>query len=120
MRLEQTILSNLVHNEEYVRQSIAHLRASYFLDAEYREVFKCVRDYVTAYNSPPAISAIKIALQDNRKITEDLYVKCEELINSLSQTDEDQRWLIDQTEKFCKDKAVYNCLLYTSPSPRDS
>ena len=111
MRLEQTILSNLVHNEEYVRQSIAHLRASYFLDAEYREVFKCVRDYVTAYNSPPAISAIKIALQDNRKITEDLYVKCEELINSLSQTDEDQRWLIDQTEKFCKDKAVYNAIM---------
>ena len=111
MRLEQTILSNLIHNEEYVRQSIAHLKASYFLDAEYREVFKCVRDYVTAYNSPPAISAIKIALQDNRKITEDLYVKCEELINGLSQTDEDQRWLIDQTEKFCKDKAVYNAIM---------
>ena len=111
MRLEQTILSNLIHNEEYVRQSIAHLKASYYLDAEYREVFKCVRDYVTAYNSPPAISAIKIALQDNRKITEDLYVKCEELINGLSQTDEDQRWLIDQTEKFCKDKAVYNAIM---------
>ena len=110
MRLEQTILSNLIHNEEYVRQSIAHLKASYFLDAEYREVFKCVRDYVTAYNSPPQ-SAIKIALQDNRKITEDLYVKCEELINGLSQTDEDQRWLIDQTEKFCKDKAVYNAIM---------
>ena len=70
-----------------------------------------MRDYVTAYNSPPAISAIKIALQDNRKITEDLYVKCEELINGLSQTDEDQRWLIDQTEKFCKDKAVYNAIM---------
>ena len=111
MRLEQTILSNLVHNEEYVRQSIAHLRASYFLDAEYREVFKCVRDYVTAYNSPPAISAIKIALQDNRKITEDLYEKCEGLINSLGESDVDNRWLIDQTEKFCKDKAVYNAIM---------
>ena len=89
MRLEQTILSNLIFNEDYVRQSIAHLRASYFLDSEYREVFKCVRDYVTAYNSPPQKSAIKIALQENRKITEDLYGKCEELINNLNETDED-------------------------------
>ena len=111
MRLEQTILSNLIHNEEYVRQSIAHLKASYFLDAEYREVFKCVRDYVTAYNSPPQVSAIKIALQDNRKITEDLYEKCEGLINSLGESDVDNRWLIDQTEKFCKDKAVYNAIM---------
>ena len=111
MRLEQTILSNLIFNEDYVRQSIAHLRASYFLDSEYREVFKCVRDYVTAYNSPQQKSANKIALQENRKITEDLYGKCEELINNLNETDEDIRWLIDQTEKFCKDKAVYNAIM---------
>ena len=108
---KRQILSNLIHNEEYVRQSIAHLKASYFLDAEYREVFKCVRDYVTAYNSPPQVSAIKIALQDNRKITEDLYEKCEGLINSLGESDVDNRWLIDQTEKFCKDKAVYNAIM---------
>ena len=47
MRLEQTILSNLIFNEDYVRQSIAHLKASYFLDSEYREVFKCVIDCLT-------------------------------------------------------------------------
>tara|TARA_B100000530_G_scaffold5456_1_gene4677 strand:+ start:540 stop:1922 length:1383 start_codon:yes stop_codon:yes gene_type:complete len=111
MRLEQQILANLIENEDYVRQSIAHLRASYFLDAEYREVFKVVRDYVTAYNSPPSVSAIKIALQDNRKITEDLYSKCEDLINSLKSDNPDEKWLIDQTEKFCKDKAVYNAIM---------
>ena len=111
MRLEQTILSNLIHNEDYVRQAIAHLKASYFLDAEYREVFRCIRDYVTAYNSPPQASALKIALQDNRKITEDLYEKCEELINGLGEYEVDNRWLIDQTEKFCKDKAVYNAIM---------
>jgi archaellum biogenesis ATPase FlaH len=52
-----------------------------------------------------------IALQDDRKISEDLYVQCETLINGLNVTDADDKWLVDETEKFCKDKAVYNAIM---------
>ena len=52
-----------------------------------------------------------IALQENRQITEDLYAKSEELINSLNIAESDNDWMIDQTEKFCKDKAVYNAIM---------
>ena len=113
MRIEQQILTNLIFNEDYLRQAIAHLNEDYFLDTEYREVFKAISEYTTKYNAPPSISAIKIALQDNRRITEDLYEKCEQLVNSFKTdlTAADLTWLVDTTEKFCKEKAVYNAIM---------
>ena len=63
------------------------------------------------YNQVPSKNALLISLQENRQITEDLYAKSEELINSLNSVESDNDWMIDQTEKFCKDKAVYNAIM---------
>ena len=61
----------------------------------------------------PAKSALLITLQDNKRIDEQLYVKCEELINGLVMVDVDLDWLVDQSEKFCKDKALYNAVMHS-------
>src|SRR5210317_871194 len=111
MRIETQILSNLVTNEEYVRKTIPFLKSEYFTETDDRIVFEKITAYVDKYNSPPSKSALLIALQDDRKISEDLYVQCETLINSLNKTDTDQTWLVDETEKFCKDKAVFNAIM---------
>ena len=113
MRLEKQILSNLILNEDYLRKTIAFLKEDYFLDSEYREVFKVIRDYASKYNAAPAKSALLITLQDNKRIDEQLYVKCEELINGLVMVDVDLDWLVDQSEKFCKDKALYNAVMHS-------
>ena len=52
MRIEKQILSNLILNEDYLRKTIAFLKEDYFLDSEYREVFKVIRDYASKYNAP--------------------------------------------------------------------
>ena len=111
MRIETQILSNLVTNEEYVRKVIPFLKSDYFTESDDRIVFEKIFDYVAKYNNAPAKSALLIALQDDRKISEDLYVQCETLINGLNSTDADEKWLVDETEKFCKDKAVYNAIM---------
>lgn len=111
MRLETQILSNLLFNEEYVRKVVPFLKTDYFLEVEDREVFKCISDFVIKYNSPPSKSALLIALQENRKITEDLYAKCESLVNGLVEDNTNEEWLLDSTEQFCKDKAVYNAIM---------
>ena len=113
MRIEKQILSNLILNEDYLRKTIAFLKEDYFLDSEYREVFKVIRDYASKYNAAPAKSALLITLQDNKRIDEQLYVKCEELINGLVMVDVDLDWLVDQSEKFCKDKALYNAVMHS-------
>jgi len=111
MRIETQILSSLVTNEEYVRKVIPFLKTDYFTDSSDRIVFDKIHAYVTKYNNPPTKGALLIALQDDRKIGEDLYVQCETLINSLNPVEANQTWLIDETEKFCKDKAVYNAIM---------
>ena len=111
MRIETQILSNLVNNEEYVRKTIPFLKPDYFTETDDRIVYEKISQYVGKYNNPPSKSALLIALQDDRKISEDIYVQCETLINSLNATDTDQSWLIDETEKFCKDKAVFNAIM---------
>jgi len=111
MRIETQILSNLVTNEEYVRKVIPFLKTDYFTETDDRIVFEKIFSYVAKYNNPPSKSALLIALQDDRKISEDLYVQCETLINSLNETAPEQNWLVDETEKFCKDKALYNAIM---------
>ena len=112
MRIETEILSNLINDEEYVRKTIPFIKEEYFSDAEDRKVFTVVKDFVEKYNSPPSKSALLISLQEDRSVSEDLYVKCETVINSLNADEKnDKNWLVDETEKFCKDKAVYNAIM---------
>ena len=111
MRLEKQILSNLILCEDYTRKTIAFLKEDYFLDAEFRLVFGTIQQHFQKYNQTPSKNALLISLQENRQVTEELYGKSEELINSLNEIEPDQEWLVDQTEKFCKDKAVYNAIM---------
>jgi replicative DNA helicase len=111
MRIETQILSNLINNEDYLRKVAPFLKSDYFTETDDRIVFGKISDYVQKYNDPPAKSALLIALQDDRSISEDLYVQCETLINSLNASEVNNDWLVDETEKFCKDKAVYNAIM---------
>ena len=111
MRIETQILANLINNEDYLRKVAPFLRPDYFTETDDRIVFGKIFDYVQKYNDPPAKGALLIALQDDRTISEDLYVQCETLINSLNATEVNNDWLADETEKFCKDKAVYNAIM---------
>jgi len=112
MRIETEILSNLINDEEYIRKTIPFIKEEYFSDIEDRKVFSVVKEFVEKYNSPPSKSALLISLQEDRSVSEDLYVKCETVINSLNANEKnDKNWLVDETEKFCKDKAVYNAIM---------
>ena len=111
MRIETQILANLINNEDYLRKVAPFLKEDYFTETDDRIVYGKIRDYVQKYNDPPAKGALLISLQDDRTISEDLYVQCETLINSLNATEVNNDWLADETEKFCKDKAVYNAIM---------
>lgn len=112
MRIETQILANLIDNEEYVRKVIPFMRDEYFGEMEYRKIFQTIAEYVEKYNGTPTKGALLIALQDNKSVSEDIYLKCESTINGLQVDREaDMAWLLDQTENFCKDKAIYNAIM---------
>ena len=113
LNLEQTILTNLIYNSEYTRKVIPYIKAAYFQDITQKVVFQTIESYVNNYKSnPDNIEVIKLDLQ-KASLNEEQYKQAQELVDSLGEavSDEQFDWLVDETEKWCKDKAIYNAIL---------
>lgn len=102
----ETIFSNLVYNGTYFVQVWPHLKSSYF-EGSAKNLFDIIDKHVDEYNSIPSKAAIEIAL-DKEQISEHIYKDTKELIGALKNAPEDLSWLVKETEKYCKDKAMYN------------
>ena len=110
-RLETTILRNLVHNEPYMRKVVPFLKGDYFTDTADRSTYELITGFISKYNKCPTVEALEIALQ-NSNFGEGQFKETYELVKSLNQNQpSEEKWLLDETEKFCKDKAVYNAIL---------
>ena len=111
MRLESTILKNLVHSESYARKVLPFLSKEYFTEQTDRVVYELISTFVDKYNKTPTTEILEISLQ-NTNLKEQTYTDASSLIKELSTYQAvDQEWLVAETEKFCKDKAVYNAIL---------
>jgi archaellum biogenesis ATPase FlaH len=109
--LEKQILTKLVHDEDFLRKTIPFLRDEYFNDRNERQLFKLIVDYVKKYNSTPAIPALSIEIENLTGINDDDYKTLSQYVTDLKDTDVDKQWLLDQTEKFCQDRAIYNAIM---------
>ena len=113
MNVEKTIFNNLLNNEDYGRKVIPFLKSDYFHDRNDKVVFELIDSYVNEYNAFPTKEALVIDLNNRDDLSEDQYVECHEVIESIpNQSDQMSQleWLLDTTEKFCKDKAIYNAI----------
>lgn len=114
MKLEQTILKNLIYNEEYLRKVLPFLKSEYFTDRVDRTIFTEVSKFVEEYNSPPTIEAIGLAIKEKRNLTDDEVEQCQSSLKEIvSAKSEESKldWLTDKTEQFCQEKAIYNAVL---------
>ena len=109
-RIETTILSNLVYNEEYTRKVIPFLKEDYFQDGVEKIIFQTIWAYAEKYKSNPTIDALVIDVQD-KALNEEQYKRSVDYLSEIEETPTDLDWLTDQTEKWCKDKAIYNAIL---------
>ena len=107
MNIERTILSNLLHNNEYGRKVIPFLKSEYFQDYSERVVFDLIDDYVKKYNDFPTVEALAIDLSNKDGLNDDTFKISKEVVASLQSVDAKLDWLLDQTERFCQDKAIY-------------
>lgn len=108
-RIEKTILRNLLHDEKYMRQVYPFLRPEYFAGAD-QKIFKLVSDFIEKYNNCPNREALDIALQASN-LNENDFTQAQSLLKELTPAESNADWLYVETEKFCKDKAVYNAIL---------
>ena len=112
MKIEKLILKNLLKNENYTRKVLPFLKDEYFTEEPDRVLFATVRNFILKYNKAPTVDALKIEI-DSLSVREDtirsINESVDEVLKDSSETNSD--WLIDSTEQFCQDKAIYHAMM---------
>jgi len=110
-RIENTILTNLFYNENYTRKALPFIKPYYFSQKDERELYVEVEKFVLKYKNLPTKEAILIELNHRKDLNEEEFKNIKDLVNGISYEETDLQWLLDTTEKFCKDRAVHNAVL---------
>jgi len=114
MRTELTILKNLIFNDEYSKKVLPFIKSEYFTDRTDKLIHEEVNDYVLKYNSLPSYEALILSIKDKNGLTAEEVNRSIELLKEINQTKNEESkldWLLDVTEKFCQEKAIYNAVL---------
>jgi len=109
--IERTTLSNLVYNEPYARKVLPFIKPEYFSNRHERVVFEEINKFMEKYGNQPTKEALSIELDNRKDLTDEEFKSILTIVETLSDAQVDMQWLVDTTEKFCKDKAVYNAIL---------
>jgi len=109
--LELTILKNILTNEQYMRKVLPFVKPDYF-EGIYRIMFKEAGKFVAKYNKLPTRDAFKIELDQTAKLSDEQYTMAVDILPHLFEVDaSDDQWLLDTTEKWCQDRAIYNAIM---------
>ena len=109
--IERTTLTQLVTNEQYARKVLPFMKSDYFADKTERTVFEEIAKFVDKYNKIPTQTSLEIEVSGRKDLNEEEFKKVVAVIKTLESTDVDFDWLVNTTEQFCKDKAVYNAIV---------
>ena len=110
-RIETTILQNLIYNEEYSRKVIPFIKPDYYENKSERVVFEQISEFIVKYGSAITIEALNIEVSNRIDLTETELKEVSELSGLLTNTPVDYQWLMDTTEKWCRDRAIYLALM---------
>ena len=111
IQLEQTILRNLLTNDDYARKVAAFLTPEYF-EGVYKGLFNEFTKFIAKYNRLPTMEAFKIEIDEGNRLNDEQYRHAIEILpNIFTANPENLEWLLDRTEKWCQDRAVYNSIM---------
>jgi replicative DNA helicase len=110
-RLEITILRNLIFNEDYARKVIPFIQPEYFEQRIEKIVFEETVQFIAKYNSSITIEALGIEIDNRRDLTESENKDISDLVSKLHNAPVENQWIIDTTEKWCRDRAIYLALM---------
>ena len=110
-RIEESILRNLLHNEEYYRKVVPFLKAEYFESYHEKIIYEEIFDFAAKYDKVPTKEVLTINLQNRTDLTDESFQDSVSAVRELSDEWVDYEWLLDATEKWCKDRAIYLALM---------
>ena len=111
LRIEQTILRKLLTDEKYMRKVLPFIKPEYF-EGPYRTLFKEAGKYVAKYNKLPAREAFLVELNEHSNLSSEQFTTAVDIASTLFDGDKiDEDWLLENTEKWCQDRAIYNAVM---------
>ena len=110
-RIEHTILCNLFHKEEFARKVLPFIKDEYFTNRLEQVIFTTIFNFITKYNNVPTKDAILIEINSRKDINDTEHTQLKDYVNTITDLETDEQWLLDTTEKWCKDRAVHNAVL---------
>lgn len=110
-RIESSIISNLINNEEFARKVIPHLKSDYFMDRVEAIVASTIMSFFESFNKPATKEIISIEIGNIKGISDKELQDLNQYVENLEFVDTHTDWLIQETEKFCKERSVYNAIV---------
>jgi replicative DNA helicase len=110
-KIETTILRNLLFNNDYCRKVLPFIKNEYFDNFHEKVVFEEICKFIVSYDNLATKEVLLIETEKRTDITEDTYKTICEYVSNLDDTSADKQWLIDTTEKWCRDRAIYLALM---------
>jgi len=110
--MELVVLKHLLNDEDYARRTLPYLKEEYFSDRIEKNVYRHIDDFIKKYNNQPTREALIIEMDNDGKISDEEFSRTTSYIGNLViEEEEDREWLIEKTEKFCQEKAIYNAIM---------
>ncbi len=111
MRIEQQILSRLIYDEQYCRKVIPFIKREYFSDRKEAVVASVISEFFAKYNKPITKEILSIEIGNRKDLNDKEHVEVNSFVETLTDVPTNEHWMLENTEKFCKDRAVYNAIL---------
>ena len=110
-RIETTILRNLVFNEDFSRKVIPFIQPDYFEERKEKIIFEEITKFIVKYGSAITVEALNIEIEGRSDLNESEIKETRDISNTLHDTAVEPQWLLDTTEKWCRDRAIYLALM---------
>ena len=110
-RIETTILRNLVFNEEFARKTIPFIQPDFFEERSEKIIFEEIVSFITKYDTCITVEALNIEVENRTDLTAEEIKNIGEVNSTFNDLPVDNQWLLDTTEKWCRDRAIYLALM---------
>ena len=111
LKIEEITLSKLILNDTYTKKVLPFIKDEYYDSQSHKILFSTLCEYVNKFETTPEPNALKIEVEKRRDISEEIYQEVEQFLNNLDRDQYNEDWLVDTTEKWCKEKAIYLALM---------
>ena len=111
MKVETLILKNLLLTEEYPRRVLPFVKQEYFEDRSDQHLYETIHKYFVKYSAVPTVEALTIEVGKISTLSDDQFKQITQTLESFDKETTELEWLLDTTEKWCQERAIYLALM---------